>query len=46
MIFLFPVTMCIYINTECWPEHSFNFHHLFIKKGGIKENSEIFSNLK
>ena len=22
--FLFPVTMCIYINTEYWPEYSFN----------------------
>ena len=23
MIFRFPVTICIYINTEYWPEHSF-----------------------
>ena len=22
--FSFPVTQCVYINTEYWPEHSFN----------------------
>ena len=22
--FSFPVNLCIYINTEYWPEHSFN----------------------
>ena len=22
--FPFPVTICVYINTEYWPEHSFN----------------------
>ena len=22
--FSFPVTLCVYINTEYWPKHSFN----------------------
>ena len=28
--FLFPVTTYIYINTEYWPEHSFNVLFTFI----------------
>lgn len=34
-IFSFPVTMCIYINREYWPEHSFKLKNYKQKYGLI-----------